>query len=218
MKVAMPQRAPRLRDQVYQTLRAMLRDGSYPETRLVEEELAIQLNVSRTPVREALFQLCREGVLEDTGRGYRRPELSAQDVQEIADLRRLLEPAMARAVVARTTPATLAEFAAVIAREAAAVEADPAGFIAANAAFRVLFLESCGNRRLAQMMQIFDDQIARLRQATLGPLENRRVTLAAHRRFLAGLEAADAEAAAGAILDLLAAATRYYASVWAARG
>lgn len=215
--VPIPQRAPRLRDQVYAALRTMLRDGTYPEGRLVEEELAVRLNVSRTPVREALFQLCREGVLEDTGRGYRRPEPTAEDVREIVELRRLLEPAMARAVVAKATPATVEAFRSVVAREEEAAEAeDTAPFVQANAAFRQLFLDSCGNRRLAQVVRTFDDQIARLRQMTLGPVANRRATVASHRSFLAALATKDAAAAEAAVIDLLIAASTYYDTVWSA--
>jgi DNA-binding GntR family transcriptional regulator len=211
----MPVRSARLRDQVYTAVRAMLRDGTYPDDSLAEVQLAMRLNVSRTPVREALFQLCREGVLEDTGRGYRRPELRAQDVREIVELRRLLEPAMARTVAAGATPAVCDDFRAIVAREAAAADAaDPAAFIQANAEFRQLFLLSCGNRRIEQIMQQFDDQIAHLRQITLRPVANRQATLASHRRFLAAIGHRDVDAAAAAMLDLLDAAGRYYDTIW----
>ncbi len=212
------QRAPRLRDQVYAALRGMLGDGSFPEGRVVEEEMAERLGVSRTPVREALFQLCREGVLEDTGRGYRRPELTAADVAEIVELRRLLEPAMARAIVARMTPASLEAFASVIAREDAAIaKPDPADFVEANAAFRQIFLDTSGNRRIAQVMRVFDDQISHLRRTTLGPPENRQATVEQHRRFFAALAARDAEGAAEAIAGLLNVAGAYYERMWVSK-
>ncbi len=215
----MPQRSARLRDQVYAAVRTMLRDGTYPENRLAEEQLALQLQVSRTPVREALFQLCREGVLEDTGRGYRRPALTAQDVREIVELRRLLEPAMARTVAAEASSAVRAEFGSIIGQEEAEAESsDPARFIQANAAFRQLFLASCGNRRIEQIMQIFDDQIAHLRQVTLQPVENRLATLKPHRRFLAALGTRDCEMAAAAMLELLNAAGLYYDTIWRPNG
>ncbi len=59
-----------LRDQVYASLE-LIRGGHFPAAGAVEQDLAAQLKVSRTPLREALFQLCREGMLEDIGRGYR---------------------------------------------------------------------------------------------------------------------------------------------------
>jgi DNA-binding GntR family transcriptional regulator len=215
----MPQRSARLRDQVYAAVRAMLRDGTYPENRLAEEQLALQLQVSRTPVREALFQLCREGVLEDTGRGYRRPELTVQDVREIVELRRLLEPAMARTVAAEASEAVRSDFRSIVGQEeAAARSSDPAPFIQANAAFRQLFLTACGNRRIEQIMQMFDDQIAQLRQVTLRPVENRLATLASHGRFLTALGTKDGEMAADAMLELLNAASLYYDTIWRPNG
>ncbi len=215
----MPQRSARLRDQVYTTVRTMLRDGTYPDDRLAEEQLASQLQVSRTPVREALFQLCREGVLEDTGRGYRRPALTAQDVREIVELRRLLEPAMARTVAADASDAIRDQFLAIIGQEEDAAHAiDPAPFILANAAFRQLFLTSCGNRRIEQIMQMFDDQVAQLRQVTLRPVENRLATLKQHRRFIAALGTRDREMAADAMLELLNAASLYYDTIWRPKG
>jgi DNA-binding GntR family transcriptional regulator len=162
-----------------------------------------------------LFQLCREGVLEDTGRGYRRPELAAQDVREIVELRRLLEPAMARTIAAGAERSVREEFRSIVDREAAAADiSDPAEFIVANAGFRQLFLQSCGNRRIEQIMQLFDDQIAHLRQITLRPVENRQATLAPHRRFVAAIDDCDGDAAAMAMLDLLSAAQRYYDTIW----
>ena len=193
----------------------MLRQGTYPDTSLAEEELASRLRVSRTPVREALFQLCREGVLEDTGRGYRRPEMTARDVREIVELRRSLEPTMARAIVTQADATLIECFVRIVADEERALTLpDASAFVQSNARFRELFIERCGNRRIAQVMQTVDDQVAHLRQLTLGPIENRRATLAAHVRFIAALETSEPDAAAAAMLALIEAARRYYDTIW----
>jgi len=61
----------RLRDLVYRRMREELQSGVLaPGARLVETQLAEAYGVSRTPVREALLQLAREGVLAAEGRGY----------------------------------------------------------------------------------------------------------------------------------------------------
>ena len=161
-------RQPRLRDQAYLALRDMLRSGTFPADGAVENDLAAQLNVSRTPVREALFQLCREGFLEDTGRGYRVPELSATDVEEIIELRLMIEPDAAALAVTRADPAAVRAIKREAENEAKAHRAGDVGaFIAANAAFRMRLLESCGNRRVSQVLGGLDDQIQRLRARTL---------------------------------------------------
>jgi DNA-binding GntR family transcriptional regulator len=80
-------------EQAYLTLRRRLADGTYPPgARLREEELAAQLGVSRTPVREALRRLDAEGWLRVVpNQGAFAAEWSRADVEEIFDLRALLE-------------------------------------------------------------------------------------------------------------------------------
>ena len=63
-----------------------------PGSRLVEEELARVYNVSRTPIREVLFALERDGLVERTrNRGARVASFTADDVEEIYEIRKALE-------------------------------------------------------------------------------------------------------------------------------
>lgn len=84
-------------------LRQRILDGSMkPGMRLVETTVARDLGVSRVPVREALFTLERDGLVEfsRTGRAYVK-QLTAKDFEELYQLRLLIEPAVARSAVAR---------------------------------------------------------------------------------------------------------------------
>ena len=117
-----------LRQQVYSSLCRMLLDGRWPEnSRLNDSALAIELAVSRTPVREALIQLETEGLLAcDPNRGFFLPALRREEAQEIypilwsleqlavflsagsaQELRRSLEQANARAAAAGDAAAAL---------------------------------------------------------------------------------------------------------------
>jgi DNA-binding GntR family transcriptional regulator len=87
-------------------------------------------------------------------------------------------------------------------------------FIAANGAFRTRLLESCGNRRVSQVLGGLDDQIQRLRARTLTVAENRELTIAQHAKVIEALAARDGDAAARAMRVLLKAARKYYASLW----
>jgi DNA-binding GntR family transcriptional regulator len=80
-------------EQAYVTLRRRLADGTYPPgSHLPEEELAAQLGVSRTPIREALRRLDAEGWLRVVpNQGAFATEWSIADINEIFDLRALLE-------------------------------------------------------------------------------------------------------------------------------
>ena len=205
------ERRPRLRDQVYDALRGLLRNGDFPEAGLVENELAARLKVSRTPVREALFQLCREGMLEDTGRGYRVPGLDVKDMREIVEMRMMIEPQVVALAVERADTAALAALERELAVEISAHEAgDVAAFATANGRFRAQLLASCGNSRISQILGVIDDQLQRLRLRTLVVPENRLATLRGHEAILVALRRRDPQAAAQSMRDILAAAGRFY--------
>jgi DNA-binding GntR family transcriptional regulator len=74
-----------LRDEVYRQLLQRVHRGELPPgTRIRDVALATQLGVSRTPVREALLRLVREGVLETSmGRGFRVRPLDPVELREV---------------------------------------------------------------------------------------------------------------------------------------
>ena len=82
-----------MREQVYEILRDEICRGVYPPgTRLQEADLTEHLNVSRSPVREALRQLVSDGLLlEIPNKGVYVKEFTVKDIEEIFDLRVLLE-------------------------------------------------------------------------------------------------------------------------------
>jgi DNA-binding GntR family transcriptional regulator len=210
-----PIRQPRLRDQVYASLRELIRSGHFPAAGAVEQDLAAQLKVSRTPLREALFQLCREGMLEDIGRGYRVPELTRQDINDIVELRMMIEPQAAALAAKRADDAAIAAMdRQTQAEQAAHLAGDVAGFVAANAGFRAALLAACGNTRIVQVVSTMDDQIQRLRYRTLDVAENRAAAIGCHQRAVTALRARDATGASAAIRDLLKIMRSYYEIIW----
>ncbi|MFC6762638.1 GntR family transcriptional regulator [Sulfitobacter porphyrae] len=85
-----------LKDQVYRILRARVRQGDLtPQDRLVDATLARDMNISRTPVREALQLMVHEGLLDTTTRGFKLSELDQTEVGHLFELRLLLEPTVA---------------------------------------------------------------------------------------------------------------------------
>src|SRR5215208_6394282 len=83
---------------VLERLRALILTGEYgPDERLIEEQLAERLGVSRTPVRQALTMLEAEGLVEIApNRGATVCSFSIEDVWDIYDLRAVLEGHAAR--------------------------------------------------------------------------------------------------------------------------
>lgn len=86
-------------------LRGRLADGRIgPGQRLIEERLAKDLGVSRTPIREALITLGAQGYLRRTRRGWQVPGYSRADLQDAFELRATLEALAARHASNRATP------------------------------------------------------------------------------------------------------------------
>ncbi|PPA69031.1 GntR family transcriptional regulator [Jeotgalibacillus proteolyticus] len=77
---------------VYNTIRNNIIQGKYqPGMRLTEENLAQELSLSRTPIREAINQLKSEGLIVPLKRGVSVRDFSKEDIRQIYDLRTLLE-------------------------------------------------------------------------------------------------------------------------------
>ncbi len=88
---------------IFETLRRSILEGEYaPNERLVEEQLAETLRVSRTPIRQALTMLEAEGLVEiEPNKGAAVRSFSVQDVWEIYDLRAVLEGHATRRAASR---------------------------------------------------------------------------------------------------------------------
>lgn len=96
-----------LRRSVYDSLKAMIITGQLaPGARVLEEDLAAKLNVSRTPIREALNQLERDGlVIERPRHGYAVKEFDIQMFRESFEVRELLDGHATELATLQLTPA-----------------------------------------------------------------------------------------------------------------
>jgi DNA-binding GntR family transcriptional regulator len=169
-----------LGSQVYREILGRLQRGELgPDDRMVDTALASELAVSRMPVREALLRLVHEGYLVSTTRGFMLPKLSLEDVAEIYEIRRLLEPraaASAAQVISNRSLELLEE--AHDAASAAAVRHDATAFIRANNQFRQIWLQAVPNKRLAATISRFVDQVQIIRNGTLHNEESQRLSTA----------------------------------------
>lgn len=149
----------RLRDQVYKLILEDLKSGEFkPGSRLVEGHLAKRYNVSRTPVREALFQLSREGKLSTAERGYEVAKDNNQTAADRHEVRELLDPRLAY-LAASGSPAQKRELSKIIKQEQDAHNAGNVdAFIEANVEFREALRRMCRNALLARCSALLDDQ------------------------------------------------------------
>ncbi len=201
-----------LADRVYYELRDNI--GSHqirPGERLQEVSLAAQLGVSRTPVREALARLESEGMIVVEGRGFVVPELTDADIEEIYQLRFLLEPAAARIAVGEVgSPTDLASMSTAVDDAVAAEKnGDFGAFLEANSRFHNAWRALVPNRRMSKLLDQYVGHVRFLRVLTLGDPGARKAALTGMKAIHAAFRKRDAEAAATAMHKHLEAAKHY---------
>jgi len=137
-------------DQALALLRARILDGDLkPGVLLAESAVAVDLGVSRVPVREALFTLESEGLVEfsGTGRAYVK-DLSPHDFKELSVLRLALEPVAARlaAVALREDASALEKNIDATKRASSLIKVTHL-----DLDFHEIILEAAGNARLLRI-------------------------------------------------------------------
>jgi GntR family transcriptional regulator, rspAB operon transcriptional repressor len=149
-------RASNLVDLVFEEVRAAILDKSLPPgLRVTEAGLARHLNVSKTPVREALLRLRQIGLIEDDARrgGSRVVSPSREVIEEAFEIRQALEAFTARIAAERATKAQrVALVAAAEESLGAANVGDTAGFSQWDAVFHEHVAASTSNARLIRQL------------------------------------------------------------------
>ena len=190
-------------DTVAAALRTGLHQGRWgPGTALRQEDLAAELGVSRIPVREALTRLHAEGLIViEPNRGAFVPVLTAPEVEEIFDLRLLLESDALRHAIPRHTPRSLRHLGA-IQRELDAEE-EPAPWLASDTAFHAALYAPSGRRRTLEMIAALRAAVARFYLGHLSPSARRADWNEEHHALLAAVAAGDADRAVAVLAQHL---------------
>lgn len=205
-----------LRDEASRRLRVDITSGRLdPGTLYPITDVADRLGVSITPVREALLELARDGLVEIVrNRGFRIREVTDRDLDEIVEVRLLLETAAVRKLAGALTTADLARLRA-SAKEtvAAAKSGDLPSYLALDKQFHLDLLALAGNERLTAV-------VAKLRDETrlygLGRLVGTKAlvdTTREHLLMVQALAEGDGVAAARVLADHLGHAR----GLWAGR-
>lgn len=152
--------SPLLRESAYAQLRAdILACILPPGAEIREAELAARFNISKSPVRDALMRLEREGLVNSTPRqGYRVAPISLTDVRDMFHLRGALERACMERIVAEASDAQLQTL-----EPFRLFRADrwDGGFVAYNRAFHLALAELAGNARIRHQLGELIDQMER---------------------------------------------------------
>ena len=162
-------KAMSLREQIYENLRERIHTGQLAlDERLVDVDIANEFGVSRMPVREALMQLVHDGMIESTSRGFVLRRYSDQEIEEIFEIRRLLEPAAAAIAAKKMNDAALEKMdSAIDAGIKASNSSDFTAFVVANAAFRRAWMGQVPNTQLVAALARYIDHVQIIRLVTL---------------------------------------------------
>jgi DNA-binding GntR family transcriptional regulator len=218
--------------QTYTKLRGRIAAGDFDSaTALSEPSLAREMNVSRTPVREAIRRLEAEGLLEQRaklGTFLRRPD--RRELAELFDVRLLLEPAAAARAARHRTADHLEQIAAHLATMQAltpAVDGPDAvatlrAHTAADRAFHQAVLEAADHRTIARVAAdaaVLGRVFAATKDRPDGLREHLAVADGEHREVFRAIRAQDARAAARAMRRHLVGGRRHALAylAWLAR-
>lgn len=144
-----------LRAQVRQAVWALIMTGKIETNRLYSVRwLSEQLNVSATPIREALMDLARDGVVEvHRSRGFLVPVMSDAELDDIAEIRTLLELPTLERLAGKVPPAVISECRELAAEfERGVHAADAIRYLRADQALHLKLLSAAGNDRLVSMI------------------------------------------------------------------
>lgn len=203
----------RVSDGAYQALQAAIVDGRLsPRTRLSVPALAVQLGVSRSPVREAVTRLISDGLaVEVPHRGAVVAHLTLADLLPVYELREVLEGLAARLAAIRIESAGEGRLRKALADHVAAADRDDRPAVtAADLAFHTGLREIAGNAELEKTLGGIQARI-RVAMRTTMVTEGPRPAIADHEKILDAVTAKDpkrAERCARAHIARLIAALR----------
>ncbi len=190
-----------LERRVYEQLRDEILSGTLTTgAQLVEARIATDLGVSKTPVREALIRLQRDGLVEiEPYRGARVIEPADADVREILELRILLECHIAQDLARRRPSEVLDSLERTIEDCRQALQTgDEARVHSALTEFSDVMADAGGNKRLGKALDELRSVLLLIANTSLRRPGREARSLAEHERILAAIRAGDAEEAAAA--------------------
>jgi DNA-binding GntR family transcriptional regulator len=190
---------PLLRDEVFERLKDAIVDGTLaPDEQLRDTELAAWLGVSRTPIREALLELGRNGLVRSLpGRSTVVAPLDAASVRDAQIVVAAMHRLAVESAVGRLTASDIDLMRAANARfDAAQQSGDADAALVADQEFHAVAVEVCGNAAVRSVIDQYEPVLHRAERLRFGSPDG-RTSVQRHVRLIELLEAGDAGGAAG---------------------
>ncbi|WP_347487778.1 GntR family transcriptional regulator [Desulfoscipio sp. XC116] len=187
-----------LTEQVYLSLKSAIINGTFPTgERLKEEELAKKMGVSRTPVREAINQLKQEGLVTPlVGGGVKVTEISTKEINDIFDVRDLLETHAAMKAVDNISEEQLKTLEEIIlmgrvAQQKGLMEK----IIELNTQFHLEIIIAGGNKKVYEIICSLRDYLQAYRRVSLRHSQEPEASLSGHEQIFEAIKLGDKEKA-----------------------
>lgn len=183
-----------LRELVLDAIRGAIMNGTLqPRERLMEIQMAEELGVSRTPIREALRKLELEGFIVMVPRkGAYVSDLSFKDIADVFEIRAALEGLAAGLAAERITEEELESMERLLVEKQEAITQDDISkLVEVDTKFHELMYQSSRNVRLGSIISNLREQIQRFRLASLSYPGRNKLSLEEHKKIVEAIQARD---------------------------
>jgi DNA-binding GntR family transcriptional regulator len=180
-----------LRELVYSSIKSGIIGGEFePGKRLIEEKLAEDMKTSRTPVREAIQKLEKEGLIYRLPRGgFAVKGVSEEEVEEVFGLRGILEGYAGFLATARMEPEDLKALEDVIAKEEECLQnMNAEEFIQLDSEFHDTLYRAAKNSRLYALLNDLRDYMYRYRVIILRYQRKPQLAVKDHREMVTSIK------------------------------
>ncbi|MCC3145833.1 GntR family transcriptional regulator [Halanaerobium sp. Z-7514] len=185
-----------LGDEVYETVKTKIINHEIkPGERIIDKNLAEQLGVSRSLVRQALTILEKEDLVTSVPRsGFYVKEIKERDVVEIYEIRKILEKAATRKAVAQIPEKDIEKLDEIFENAKKDLDKDKVlQFIKADNQLHKTIINNCGNQRLIKLINSYNTYIAFYRVVDLSRVERAKEAYFEHLEIFKAVKAKDVE-------------------------
>ncbi len=193
-------------DQIFEKLERDILSGKYRRGEILSElRLSKEMDVSRTPIREALLRLEQENILMETGRGMEVIGISAEDMLDMYDVRLRLEGEMARRAAVNISEEKLAEMLELVELQRFYInkQGNSSSEHTKNldSQFHELLYSSCGSKTYKDVLMRIHKKMTKYRMASVSKQSRALQSNDEHMAIYRALVSRDPDAAEKAVMD-----------------
>ena len=184
----------RFTDSVYDEIKAAILRGEFlPGQRLNERDMISRVGTSRTPIREAIIKLEKEGLIErfSSKGGYFVTAIGRQHIDDIFGIRKILENYCILLTINQISNDGIRQLEQVVQEEEKPANKDIFTLIELDTKFHDIIYKASGNRKLFEIMNNLKDHLCRYRALSFRFRERKQVMLLNHRELLTAIKNKD---------------------------